>query len=70
MAVNMKRKMNYQVKPASRGKVRLANQTRDVVLDETTPQDVLAEFFKCPIGKLHIDATPVVVPPVATPPAK
>mgnify|MGYP001788330526 CR=1 FL=1 len=60
--------MIYQVKPASKGKVRLSNQAHSVVLDEATPQEVLAEFFKCPIGKLHIDA--VAPAPVSVPPAK
>ena len=54
--------MQYQIKPQYLGKVRLENGTGSFLLDESTPQDVLAQLYETEVGKLYIDllAAPVV----------
>jgi hypothetical protein len=55
--------MNYQVKKEYLGKVKLEDGTGVLVLDETTPQDVLAKVYDTVLGKGFIE--PVAELPAA-----
>jgi hypothetical protein len=63
-----RRKMNYQIKKAYLGKVRLEDGHGSTTLDEKTPQDVLVKLFGTVLGKGFIEPVPATV--VAAPQPK
>jgi hypothetical protein len=61
-----KKNMNYQIKKAYLGKVRLENGHGSTPLDATTPQDVLAKLYGTVLGKGFIEPVPAPIAPKAT----
>jgi len=58
-----KRKKMYQIKTKYLGKVRLEDGHGSTVLDEQTPQDVLAKLFDTVLGKGFIEPVPAPAVP-------
>lgn len=56
-----RRKMMYQIKKAYLGNVRLEDGHGSTVLDENTPQEVLAKLFDTVPGKGFIEPVPAAV---------